>query len=150
MGRELPTSGKLVAGLCFAIVGYVSASAYALLLPESWRISWFLETSAALGFLVGWLVMGRLVGVRLHMAARRGFSTAIWLFFWALLSFSIHEMLLRSLDKRYRTPMDAVGGAIEIAIYLGKLALNVEFLATLLVGGAISGILAELANRFWR
>ncbi|MFT4714834.1 MAG: hypothetical protein ACI861_002376 [Paracoccaceae bacterium] len=150
MARELPTSGKLVAGICFAALGYVSASTYALNLPEAWRISWFLETSAALGFLVGWLVMGRLVGVSLRSAAGRGLTTAIWLLFWTLLSFSIHEMLMRSLDKRYLMPMDAVGGAVEIWIFLAKLTLNAEFLSTLLIGGLISGVLAELANRFWR
>jgi len=148
--RAMPTSGKLVAGICFALVGYLTATAYSPGLPDGFRIGYFTYFSAALGFVVGWFVMGRLVGVGMRDAAGRGVSTAVWLFFWALLAFSIHEMLVRSLDKRYRNPMDAVGGAFEISIFFFKLALSVEVLATLLIGGLVSGILSELANRRWR
>jgi len=148
--REMPTSGKLVAGICFAIVGYFAAHFYVPGLPEAWRISWFLECSAALGFLVGWLIMGRKVGETLPLAATSGVGTSVWLLIWALLGFSVHEMLQRSLDKRYNQPMEAVGAVFELIIFFAKLLVNIEVLGVLLIGGIISGVLTELAHRLWR
>ncbi len=144
------TSGRLVAGICFALTGYLAAVTLSPTLPASFRVVWFPEASALLGALVGWVVMGRHVGHGLRAAMRQGVGTAVWLFFWALLSFSIYEMLLRALEKRYRQPMEAVGGALEISLYFFKIAMSVEVLGTLLIGGLISGALAEIANRIWR
>ncbi|NOX73746.1 MAG: TrgA family protein [Alphaproteobacteria bacterium] len=144
------TSGRLVAAISFAITGYLTALAYIPTLPDSYIVTWFPEASALLGAQVGWIVMGRHVGGGLREAMGRGVSTAVWLLFWALVSFSIHEMLSRALDKRYRQPMEAVGAFLEIGIYFFKLALSVEVLGTLVIGGLISAVLAELANRIWR
>jgi hypothetical protein len=144
------TSGRLVAAICFAITGYMTALAFIPQLPDSYMVKWFPEASALLGAQVGWIVMGRHVGGGLREAMGRGVSAAVWLLFWALVSFSMREMLARSLEKRYRQPMEAVNATFEIAIYFFKLVLNVEVLGTLLIGGLISGVLAEIANRIWR
>jgi hypothetical protein len=144
------TSGRLVAAICFAITGYITALAFIPQLPDSYMVKWFPEASALLGAQVGWIVMGRHVGGGLREAMGRGISAAVWLLFWALVSFSIREMLSRSLEKRYRQPMEAVNASFEIAIYFFKLVLSVEVLGPLLIGGLISGVLAEIANRIWR
>jgi hypothetical protein len=144
------TSGRLVAAICFAITAYMTALAFIPRLPDSYMVNLFPEASALLGAQVGWIVMGRHVGGGVREAMGRGISAAVWLLFWALISFSIREMLSRSLEKRYRQPMEAVNASFEIAIYFFKLVLSVEVLGTLLIGGLISGVLAEIANRIWR
>lgn len=146
----MPTAAKLMAGICFAILGFVAAAAYAPGLPDGFRIGDFLPLTAVLGFFVGWFVMGPAVGVDLVGAAGRGLSTMVWFLFWALIAYSLHEMILRALDKRYRHPMDALTGAIEIGYFFFKIALTIEVMGILIIGGMISGVVAEMANRRWR
>ena len=148
--RQMPTAAKLVAAVCFAIVAFAAALAYEPLLPESQRGKWFTLASAGIGLWVGWRVMGRMVGGDLRSASRAGVYTIFWLVLWAGLTFSLWEMLIRSWNKRYRTPTEALGNVIEIALYYGSLALNLEVILTLILGGMLAGILSELANRIWR
>jgi len=147
--RDMPTGAKLVAGITFAVVAFVAAQLFLPSLELDAAPRWFAAANALLGFLVGWRVLGRAVGGTYGTAIWAGVGAAIWLFFWALLLFSFREMVLRSLDKRYRIPTEALGNLLEIAIFYAKLAFSVEVLGALLLGGMIAGILAEFAGRRW-
>ncbi len=147
--HQMPTSAKLVAGLCFLCIGFAAAIQFEPVLTEVQRGRWFAPANGALGFVVGWRIMGRLVGGTYGAAARAGIGTSVWLFFWALLIFSLREMLLRSWDKRYRTPTEAIGNMVEIGIHFGSLALRFEVIAVLVLGGMIAGVIAEFTNRRW-
>jgi len=147
--RDMPTGAKLVAGISFALVGFIAATMFLPTLNLQVPPRWFTSANSALGFVVGWRVLGRMVGGSYRAAMSAGTGTAVWLFAWALLLFSFREMILRSLDKRYGTPTEALANVAEIALYYAKLALSVEVVSALLLGGMIAGLLAEFANRRW-
>ncbi|NOX41344.1 MAG: TrgA family protein [Alphaproteobacteria bacterium] len=147
--RAMPTGAKLVAGISVALVAFGAATLFLPALNSPSPPRWFASANAALGFVVGWRILGRMVGGSYRAAMSAGTGTSVWLFSWALLMFSLREMILRSLDKRYRTPTEALGNVVEIALYYAKLALSVEVVSALLLGGMIAGLLAEFANRRW-
>ncbi len=147
--RQMPTGAKLIAALCYAAIGWQAAVFFEPVLSDVQRSTWFVPLNAALGILIGWRVMGRMVGGTYGAALRGGIYSSIWLFFWSLLGFSLWEMIDRSLAKRYRHPTEALGNALEIGAYYFKLAMQADVLAVLLLGGLIAGLITEFTSRRW-
>ncbi len=145
----MPTAAKLVGAICFALVGALAAAALAPVLPDQFRAQWFVPANAAIGALVGWRVMGRAVGEGMRRALFAGLGTSAWLLFWALVIFSLREMLMRSLDRRYGNPTDALTNVIAIFEQFFRMAMIPEVVVILLAGGLIGGLLSELADRRW-
>jgi hypothetical protein len=145
----MPTAAKLVAAVVFAAVAFFAANAMVPLLPEGTQIGYLREISALLGLVVGWRVMGRLVGKGYVEAIGFGIRTSVTILFWATLGFSIYEMILRSTKMMYDGPMEALLGVFDLMIYYGEMMGSPEFIGTLLVGGIIGGLAAEAAGRRW-
>ena len=148
--REGPTAAKLVAAILFAFIGMAAALAYEPFLPESKREPLFAEATALIGAFVGWWVMGRLVGGSYRLSGRAGVVTSFWLLFWALLIFSLRMMVLKSWEKRYREPAEALSDVVFIGYGYLKLAMNLPVLGVLAVGGLIAGMVVEFIARRWR
>jgi hypothetical protein len=145
----MPTAAKLVAAVMFAAVGFLAAQAFVPSLPEGTQIGFLREICAVLGLVIGWLVMGRLVGKGYVEAVGFGIRTSVTVLFWAVLGFSIYEMILRSTKMMYDGPMEALLGVFDLVIYYGKMMGSPEFIGTLLIGGVLGGIAAEWAGRRW-
>ncbi|HCZ00475.1 MAG: tellurium resistance protein [Rhodobacterales bacterium RIFCSPHIGHO2_02_FULL_62_130] len=145
----MPTAAKLVAAVMFAAVGFLAAQAYVPSLPEGTQIGFLREICAGLGLVIGWFVMGRLVGKGYVEAVGFGIRTSVTVLFWAVLGFSIYEMILRSTKMMYDGPMEALLGVFDLVIYYGKMMGSPEFIGTLLIGGVLGGIAAEWAGRRW-
>lgn len=148
--RQGPTAAKLVAAILFAFIGMAAAVLYEPYLPESRREPLFAEATALIGAFVGWWVMGRLVGGSYRQAGRSGVVTSFWLLFWALLVFSLRAMVLKSWDKRYREPAEALSDVVFIGYGYLKLALNLPVLGVLALGGLACGMIVEFIARRWR
>ncbi len=145
----MPTAAKLVAAVMFAAVGFLAAQAYVPSLPEGTQIGFLREICAGLGLVIGWFVMGRLVGKGYVEAVGFGIRTSVTVLFWAVLGFSIYEVILRSTKMMYDGPMEALLGVFDLVIYYGKMMGSPEFIGTLLIGGVLGGIAAEWAGRRW-
>lgn len=145
----MPTAAKLFAAVMFAAVGFLAAQAYVPSLPEGTQIGFLREICAMLGLVIGWFVMGRLVGKGYVEAVGFGIRTSVTVLFWAVLGFSIYEMILRSTKMMYDGPMEALLGVFDLVIYYGKMMGSPEFIGTLLIGGVLGGIAAEWAGRRW-
>jgi len=143
------TSGKAVSGIGFAITAFFASEFYQMLMPDLYTGEWISVWAAALGFIVGWRVLGDQLNCDLRTAARRGALTSLWLFIWALVLFSAAEMIRRSMEHRAPNPGEAIGKVFEIIIDFAVIAWDVKVVAVLVFGGLISGIAAELANRRW-
>jgi hypothetical protein len=143
------TSGKLVSGIGFAITAFLAAEFYQMLVPDLYTGQWISVWAAALGFIVGWRILGNQLSCDLRTAARRGALTSIWLFIWAMVLFSSAEMIRRSMQHRAPDPGEAIGKVFEIIIDFSVIAWDVKVIAALIFGGLISGIVAELSNRRW-
>jgi hypothetical protein len=146
----MPTAAKIVAAICFALFGAVAAEMVKPALPEGTQFGLFVPISAIIGLLNGWLVMGVLAGHGYRDAMGSGVRTAITIVVWALLVFSIYEMILRSMHvNRYDGPMEAVTAAFGLMLDYGKLLLTPAILGAFLVGGLIAGAITEWAKKRW-
>ncbi len=147
----MPTAAKLVAALWFALVGWLAANAHVPTLGQGASVGLFRELTALLGLVIGWRVMGRLVGQGYAQAVGSGLRTSVTLAFFALLLFSIYLMIKSSfVVNGYDGPMDAVLGAFEIMLEQGRKMLTIGVLGVLILGGIIGGLVAEAAARRWR
>lgn len=145
----MPTAAKLFAAVAFAIVGYLAAEAFKPAMPEGTQFGVFGLVCAGIGALCGWFIMGRLAGLGYYAASGFGARTSVTLVFWALLAFSLREMILRSTKLRYDGPMEALTAALALMLEYGRLMLTPEVLGTLLVGGLLGGVLTEWAAKRW-
>lgn len=145
----MPTAAKLVAAVIFAAVAWLAARAFVPSLPEGTQIGYMPEMCAALGLVIGWLVMGGLVGKGYVEAVGFGIRTSVTILFWATLGFAIYEMILRSTKMMYDGPMQALLGVFDLMIYYGKMMGSPEFIGVLLVGGVLGGVASEWAGRRW-
>jgi hypothetical protein len=146
----MPTAAKLFAAVGFALVAFMACEVFKTTVPE--RTVWgvFNPVGAAIGFLCGWRVMGRLAGQGYGSALGYGLRTSVTILFWILLVWSIHQMIMRSLNMRYGGPMEAILGIFEFMLEFGREAATPQVLGALAVGGVLGGWLAEFAARRWR
>ncbi|MEZ5796482.1 MAG: TrgA family protein [Paracoccaceae bacterium] len=146
----MPTAAKLVAAVVFAIIGWLAANAHIPALGESAAFGAFREITAGIGLLVGWMVMGNLVGHGYRDAIGAGLRSSVTLVFFALLGFSIYHMVMQSTKMVYDGPMDAVLGVFQYMMENGRAMLTAGVLGVLVIGGILGGVLAEWASRRWR
>lgn len=146
----MPTAAKLFAAVVFTAVGFLAAEAYKPGLPEGTQFGLFSLIVALIGLLCGWMVMGRLAGQGYGGAAGSGLRTSATLLFWALLVFSVYEMIQRSMKMRYDGPVEALVSVFGLMLQYGQLVLTVPVLSVLAGGGVLGGWAAEFAARRWR
>ncbi len=146
----MPTAAKIVGAVCFAIFGYLAALSVIPVLPEGTQIGRMREVSAFIGLLNGWFIMGRLTGNGFRAGIGSGMRTAITVVIWALIVFSIYEMVLRSTKLRYDGPMEAVTAAFGLMLDYGRMMLTKEIIGTILIVGGICGAITEWAGRRWK
>ncbi|TXH94756.1 MAG: TrgA family protein [Pseudorhodobacter sp.] len=145
----MPTAPKLFAAVFFALVAGLAAHLFIPVLPEGTQTKMFRELSAAIGFLCGWLVMGRTVGRGMVEGINRGLVTSVAVLFWCLLLFSIYFMIRKSTRMMYDGPMDAVLGVLELMMEYGALLKHPATPVALLAGGVLGGALTEAVGRRW-
>ena len=146
----MPTAAKLASAILFAAVGFFAAQAYAQTLPPGQPHFWLVPIVTAIGLGQGWMTMGPNVGQGISMAITTGVRVSVQITFWSLVTFGLYEMFYRSTRLRYDGPGEAVIAALELFLDYGLSVLAATTcLIILLVGGAVSGIIAEIVNRRW-
>ncbi|MBK6466453.1 MAG: TrgA family protein [Rhodobacter sp.] len=146
----MPTAAKLVAALCFAVVGWLAANAHIPALGENAAFGAFREISAFLGIIVGWRLMGSRVGQSYSDAVGSGLLTSIALVFFSLLGFSTYMMIKQSTKMVYDGPMEAVLGIFQYMMENAQAMLTPGVLGILIIGGGLGGYLSEWTARRWR
>lgn len=145
----MPTASKLVAAVAYALLGFLAAQTFIKYLPEGTPLGYFREITAAIGFIVGWLVMGKLTRKGYREAINSGLVTALILVFWALLAFSLYFMLRKSMRMMYDGPMEAVLGIFQLMFDYGKMLVQPDMLGVILMGGIVAGMVTEWAGKRW-
>jgi hypothetical protein len=69
---------------------------------------------------------------------------------WAVLLFSIYEMVYLSTKMRYGGPMEALLGAVRIAMNHAWSLMTVPMVGAILGGGIVAGAVTEFAANRWR
>jgi hypothetical protein len=146
----MPTAAKLFGAIAFAIVGWISANAFAGVLPEGRQIGFMREIVAFVGLVCGWRVAGALAGKGYSAAIGSGVRAGITMAFFALLGFALYEMVILSTKMRYDGPMEAVLDVFNIMLGYAKLGLTPEILGVFFGGSIIGGWIAEFAGRHWK
>jgi hypothetical protein len=145
----MPTTTKLIAAVLFAVIGFFAAEAFKPVMPEGTQFGLFSPTTAFIGLLCGWMVMGKLAGKGYYPSFGTGIRTSVMLAIWTLLLFSIYLMVQNAFKMRYDTPMEALVGIFALMLEYGQKMLTVPVIVTLLVGGALAGLIAEWARKRW-
>ncbi len=143
----MPTLAKLVAAVAFCAVAWVAAWFYRAGMPPGAQAGWLAPVAAAIGAVIGWFVMGRLVGEGYRAALGSGLRTSVTLVVWCLLVFDTALMLRKAVRMRYDGPMEAVTDIFRLSLDSAQLLLLPGVLATLLLGGLAGGVAAEAARR---
>ncbi len=147
----MPTAAKLFGAFAFALVGFFTAEVLKPSFPESFAFGFFSIVCAVLGLLAGWRVMGPAAGTSSVRAASTGVKTSFVLTMWALMLFSIRQMLLESTQNRFDGVWDAVFGTFEIMWeYTQVLLTSIPALSVLVVGGMLGGMFSSWAAMRWR
>jgi hypothetical protein len=144
---KMPTAAKLVAGFIFAVTGYFVAELVRSALPEGQPLKWLLPISVLIPMIVGWRVMGRLVGTNYGASMNSGFYGIVVSTVSVTFIFSVSLMIKKSRRLQYDGPMEALVDVFALMLDYGLLLLNPFVLATLVGGGFFGGIAAEWAHR---
>jgi hypothetical protein len=139
-----------MAALTFAVVGWLLANAYVPNMPEAQTVGWFREFTGILGAIIGWQVMGPAVGKGYVAAAGTGLKTVVVIVFFALLLFSIYEMLGQSVKMRYDGPFEAIIDVFMRMLRRSEALISVSVISVFVIGGIVAGVLSENAGRRWR
>lgn len=146
----MPTAAKLFAAFAFAMLAFFTAEVYKPHMPEGTQFGYFSFVSMLIGLVAGWRVMGPQAGKGNWMAVNSGIKTAAVMVVFALVIFSIYEMLLQAFRPLYDGPMEAIMGAVGLAVDFFVNLLAWDVLLLLVVGGALGGLLTEWAQRRWK
>ena len=145
----MPTAAKAIAAICLALLGYFASELVKTLLPEILYWGRFSEFNAGLGFLVGWVVVGRRAGRGTKDAIANGLTGVAALIFWSLFFNAANEMFQLSLKRRFDGPLEAFAAIFEIAIEYGETLVNPMMIVPFSIGALVSGFLSEFAARRW-
>ncbi|MFZ1725054.1 MAG: TrgA family protein [Albidovulum sp.] len=146
----MPTAAKLFAAFAFAVLAFFAAEVFKPYMEEGTQFGYFSVVSALIGLVCGWRVMGPDAGRGNWMAVGSGLKTSVCTVLAALAVFSIEEMLVLAFRPAYDGPMEAVVGAVGLAVDYVQRMFAWDFLAVVLIGGALAGLLSEWAARRWR
>ncbi len=146
----MPTAPKLIALLIFAGLAYLAAELYKPQMPPETYFGPFSLICAAIGGITGWLVMAGRTGLGAGAAISAGIQTSITLVFFALLGFSIYMMIRRAMRGMYGADaFEAVINVFSLMMKHGALLLTPTLLVTLLLGGAVGGLVTDWVAKRW-
>lgn len=146
----MPNAARLVAAVGLTILAFIASGMIIPLLPEGTNVGYFPFVNMALGWLVGWYVMGKRAGRGVTAAINNGFTGVVSLVFWGLFVQGCYEMVRLAMRNRYGDAFESLLAIFEIMIENGKILLDLQLIVTLVVGGVITGLLTENAWRRWR
>lgn len=78
-----------------------------------------------------------------------GLTSSVLIALWSVGVFAVIVMLERSWDGRYRGPMHALTGMVDLAKDYALFVLNPDVVITLVVGGLFGGWLTEKSAARW-
>lgn len=146
----MPTGAKLTASICLALLGFILSGQIMPLMPEGTDFGYFTHVNMALGFVVGWVVMGKNVGRGTVQAINNGISGVAVLMFWGLFIQGAYEMFRLAMRNRYGGPFDALGAIFTIGLDYAMIILVPQVIVTVVIGAIASGLITENAGRRWR
>lgn len=146
----MPTAAKLFAALFTALTG--AAAVWLVRADEPGLRATIIAFSVTVPVAVfmGWRECGARAGRGYGAAMVAGFRGVLYMVIGVLVVLAIMQMFKLAWARHYDTPTEAVVDIVALAIGFGKPLLQAPVAATLVLGGLVSGIMAEWAGRRWR
>lgn len=145
----MPTAARLTASACLALLAFILSGQIMPLMPEDTDFGYFTLVNIVLGILVGWVFMGRHVNFGLAASITNGLTGVLVLVFWGLFVQGANEMIRLAMRNRYDGPFEAIFAIFEHMVEYGLVLLNPLLLATMAIGGILSGLATNFAWRRW-
>lgn len=143
----MPTAGKLISAFGLAGVGWQATQIVKAIWPVEQGFGFFSEFTALMGLLVGWSVMGKRIGRGYIPSMGAGLTGLFAYVFWVFLLLSFYEMMGRSLDLRYKGPVEAITGMFGIAMEYAENAYYWPLIGLVVAGAMVVGLVAEFVTR---
>jgi len=139
-----PTAAKMVAGLMFAVLAFFISGLVIPNIPYGDAITvTFGLTNAAIGFVMGWRVVGRRGGEGYSFALAYGITAAVAITFWVLLWWGGREMIERSLDLYYDDPTVALEEMVRLMVDYSTYMLGNNVLPAFALGALFCAAVVE-------
>jgi len=148
----MPTSSRLVSALLYAALAWViSGMVMEVIEAETQRENFghFQLVNAAIGVLVGWIVIGKRLGSDYVTAMGIGFTGMLTVVFWCIFGHAFNEMLRLSLNRRFDGPVEALVSIFKLGIEYGSYLATGPIVLVMVFGGMLAGVLAEFVDRRW-
>ncbi|OUD10940.1 hypothetical protein BVC71_05605 [Marivivens niveibacter] len=144
----MPTFAKLAAAVVMAALMYVVTDMVLPMFDPSQPPRWFMQINIAYGAVFGWKIIGGRAGNGAVIAISTGISAIVVTIAAVLLTHGFDVMLERAYDMRYDGPVEALTGAVGLAIDLGAKLFTPIVGMTLIAGAIIASLVAEIVSRF--
>jgi len=145
----MPTASRLVAALSLMVVAFLVSGMIIDNGEEGKDYGYFTYVNLVLGFLCGWVIMGKRAGRGWTAAVNNGLTGVVSLVFWGLFVQGTYEMFRLAMRHRYDGPFEALLAIFQIGVDFGKPLISPEIIATLAIGALLSGLFTEGASRRW-
>lgn len=145
----MPTASRLVAALSLMVIAFLVSSMIIDNGEEGKDYGYFSYVNLLLGFLCGWVIMGKRAGRGWTAAVNNGLTGVASLVFWGLFVQGTYEMFRLAMRHRYGGPFEALLAIFQIGLDFGKFLITPEIIATLAIGAILSGLFTEGASRRW-
>lgn len=145
----MPTAGKLFGAICFAVLAWLVSGLIPPLLPEGTPTGLLQPVNTAVGFIMGWTLLGRNAGDGLVASVGHSSTTAVAIVFWCLLIWAGETMLDRSMRLLYDGPVEALQDLAVIAIDYGRTIATTEVITAVVIGTLVSALVTETAASRW-
>ena len=145
----MPTAAKLMAAFCLASLAFVVSQMIMPLMPERSEFGYFVPINMAVGALVGWVIMAPRSGHGMGAGITNGLTGAFMLVLWGLATHAVIRMLDLSMQRRYDGMGEALLAVLTISAEYLLVMATVPIGIALSVGGIISGIATNYAERKW-
>jgi hypothetical protein len=146
----MPTASRFVAAICLAALAYVVSLQVMGLITEDIDFGYFAYANLGIGLVTGWIVTGTRAGHGgVSAPVTNGLTGMLAMVFWCLFVQGVNEMLRLALRNRFDGPFEAVFSVFEHMVEFGAILADPVVLATLFVGGAVTGLVVEQVWRRW-
>lgn len=143
----MPTAGRLIGALTFAVLGAYLAFETVPLFEEGKSPGFWYPLCMLAGVWAGWTIVGRRAG--------QGYSSSVGLSltgvaaqsFWVLFLLSGYEMIGKSMRRSYDGPVEAVINVFEIGGEYAIRFATIEVITVLIAGALMAGMFTEFFAR---
>lgn len=134
----MPTAAKLVAAICFALVGLLFAREASGYFPDATPPKWFVPILFFSGAWAGVVFCGRRAR-GLSSGIGTGLTAAIAIPVVGFFVSGFLEMLSKSLRRAYEGPMDALLDVVQMMVDYMSYSTNAVTIGILIGGGIVAG-----------